>query len=87
MSTLSIIFGWVGVVAILGAYYLVSTDKISSQSTRYQAINFFGAIGIAWNSFNQGAWPSVAVNIIWSVIAIVALYTIIKGNKSSPSQK
>lgn len=84
MTTLSIIVGWIGVVLLLGAYYLVSANKISSQSASYQAVNLAGGIFVAWNSVNQAAWPSVAVNAVWSVIAIIALFAIIKGQRTPP---
>jgi len=44
------IIGWVGTSAILLAYLLVSTEKLSSNSKKYHLLNLFGAVGIIINS-------------------------------------
>ncbi len=68
------IFGWVGAVLILLAYYLLTTEKIKSSSFIYHFMNLVGAIGIASNSFVQKAWPSTFINVIWFVIALSAIF-------------
>lgn len=70
------IIGWGGTLAILTAYFLVSTKKITSDSKEYQLLNLFGAIGIIINSLVHGAIPSVGLNIAWLVISTFALYKI-----------
>ncbi|MBI2414872.1 hypothetical protein HYV31_03525 [candidate division WWE3 bacterium] len=70
------IIGWVGTLAILFAYSLVSFHKISSSSKEYQLLNLFGAIGIVVNSAIHGALPLVGLNIAWFLIALFALYKI-----------
>jgi hypothetical protein len=63
-------------VLILGAYALLSIDKISAQSTTYQYMNLVGAAGFIVNSGARGAYPSVALNVIWIGISVYALYKI-----------
>ncbi len=73
MNILSTIAGWIGMVFILIAYYLVSVKKVTGQSQFYQLLNFFGALGIIWNTFVQSAWPAMTLNIVWALIAIRTL--------------
>ena len=67
------IAGWIGMIFILVAYYLVSTKKVTGESRFYQLLNFFGAIGIIWNTFTQQAWPAMSLNIVWALIAVKTL--------------
>ncbi|MES2023799.1 MAG: hypothetical protein V4439_03890 [Patescibacteria group bacterium] len=73
MENVTQIAGWVGTVLIVGAYFLVSSKKVAGDSKVYQIMNLFGAIGVGANVFYQYAWPSVALQSIWAVIAISSL--------------
>lgn len=81
MDILSTIAGWIGMVLILMAYYLVSAKKVTAQAHSYQLLNFFGAIGIIWNTLVQQAWPAMTLNIVWAIIAINTLL-IVRKDKS-----
>ena len=65
--------GWVGALLIILAYFLVSRQHVTSSSTVFQLMNLFGAFGVGVNVFHQGAWPAVALQVVWAVIAIVSL--------------
>ena len=65
--------GWIGVVALLVAYGLVSTKRMEGDSVAYQALNAVGAALLIVNSFYYGAYPSVGINVIWIGIAVYAL--------------
>ena len=65
--------GWLGAVALLSAYALVSAKKLEGDSLHYQALNLLGSALLIVNSFYYGAYPSVGVNVIWIAIAIVTL--------------
>ena len=65
--------GWVGALAILGAYISVSFNVISAKSVTYQLLNLFGAVGIMFDSYHHRAIQSVTINIIWALLALVAL--------------
>jgi hypothetical protein len=67
------VLGWVGVVTLLAAYWLVSTQKATGDSRTYQAMNLFGAILILVNSSYYGAYPSVGVNAAWIAIGAYTL--------------
>lgn len=67
------ILGWIGAIAVLAAYALVSINKIQGDGISYQALNLVGAALLLVNSLFYGALPSVGVNVIWIGIAILAI--------------
>ncbi len=77
-NILPTIAGWIGMILILVAYYLVSIKKVTGESRLYQSLNFFGALGIVYNTFVQQAWPAMALNIVWAIIAIKTLLIVRK---------
>jgi len=68
------IIGWIGSVAVVAAYLLVSYNKVKSDSYFYQFLNLLGSICLIINTFYHNAFPSMIVNIIWSFIAIAVLF-------------
>ena len=73
MAALIEVVGWLGAFAVLAAYGLVSTERISSRSWSYQLLNITGAVGLVINSSWNGAIPSAVVNLIWIGIGVYAL--------------
>ncbi len=71
------IMGWYGAVAILIAYFSVSFGLLSSNSSIFQLLNVTGAIGIIVVSLQKKAYPPAVLNIIWLIIALVALIKVI----------
>jgi hypothetical protein len=65
--------GWYGTFAILLAYALVSLGILSSQTFIYQILNGTGALGIVYISFKKRAYQPGILNIIWAIIALIAL--------------
>ncbi|MBI5355364.1 MAG: hypothetical protein HZB68_02810 [Candidatus Aenigmarchaeota archaeon] len=65
--------GWYGVIALLMAYGLVSFSLIQSNSVVYHLLNFTGALGIIAISLKRKNYQPVALNVIWGVIALIAL--------------
>lgn len=70
---LSEIIGWYGAAAILCAYGLSSFGFLTPDNPWYQLLNASGAIGIVINVLAKHAYPPAVLNIIWALIAIVAL--------------
>ena len=73
MDIFSQIIGWAGTFLVIFAYFLVSNNKINPESKKYQLMNLFGAIGIGFNVFYQEAWPALALQIAWGIIAVLSL--------------
>jgi hypothetical protein len=65
--------GAVGLVLILGAYWLNSSGRTTAQSAAYQWLNLAGALTLVVYGILLDAWASVALNAIWGAIAIVSL--------------
>lgn len=71
------VIGWYGTVAIVLAYTLLSFEVISSASLLYQIMNATGAVGIVYISFKKKAYQPGVLNIIWTIIATVAIIRIL----------
>jgi hypothetical protein len=67
------LLGWLGVVALLLAYGLVSTRRVDGDGLTYQLLNLIGSGLLLINSFYFGAMPSVGVNVVWIGIALFAI--------------
>lgn len=71
------ILGWIGMILVLLAYMLLSTNKISNGKV-YQFLNLFAAIFMAIGLFPTKAWFSFTLQVIWGLIAIISLIKIVK---------
>jgi len=80
MHTLTQILGWVGTFLFLLAYYLISNRKMEATGRTYQLMNLFGAICMGISVLYQRAWPAVGLEIIWALIAVMALCKIRQGS-------
>ncbi len=67
------IIGWRGAFAIIIAYILASFNIISVNTLTYQILNMAGAFGIVYISFKKNAYQPAILNIIWAIIAIIAI--------------
>ncbi len=68
------VIGWIAAGAVLAAYVLVSTGKVKSASYSYQGLNLVGGIGLAVNTGYYMSYPSTALNVVWGLIAIYAIW-------------
>ena len=73
MELITQIAGWVGTALIITAYFLISRKLVDSSSKIYQGMNLFGALCVGANVLYQQAWPALALQIVWCLIAISAL--------------
>jgi phosphoglycerol transferase MdoB-like AlkP superfamily enzyme len=73
------LLGWAGAVLLLLAYALVSFKKLEADSAAYQWLNVAASILLAVNTIYYQAYPSSFVNIVWTVIAFVAILTVKRG--------
>ena len=77
MKKYSTKIGWVGTVFILLAYLLLSFNLILSNSLVYQLMNLFGALGIVVDTYYKKDKPPEVLNIIWAIIALIAILRIL----------
>ena len=71
------ILGWIGAIALLVAYALISAKKVESDSTGYQLLNLVGSILLILNTLYYGAYPSSFLNLFWIAVALYALRKVI----------
>lgn len=67
------IIGWIGSAFVVIAYTLNIVGKMNSRSVSYIILNITGSGCLIANTFYHNAIPSMAVNVVWIVIAIFAL--------------
>ena len=65
--------GWVGAVALLIAYALVSFKRLEGDSGTFQLLNISGSLLLAANTIFYGSYPSTFVNLIWAGIAVFSI--------------
>jgi hypothetical protein len=65
--------GWYGTCAIVLAYALISFNILPVSSFLYQIMNGTGALGIVYISFKKKTYQPGVLNIIWAIIALIAI--------------
>lgn len=81
MNNLYPILGWIGTLAYLLAYFLLSINKINSNQLIYHTLNIIGAIGLTANALYYADLPNVVVNLVWGLIALTALIVLSRKRK------
>ena len=71
------ILGWIGAIALLVAFALISAKKVEGDSTGYQLLNLVGSILLILNTLYYGAYPSSLLNLFWIGVALYALRKVI----------
>ncbi len=77
--------GWAGAALILVAYLLVTTERLTGRSALFQWMNLVGAAGFVVNGLWHKAIPSATLNIVWMLIAVVALWSIARRRDRAPT--
>jgi len=68
--------GWYGVLAVVGAYGMLSLGMISANDLVYQLLNLTGALAIMIDAYKDGNMQPVVLNVVWAVIAVVGLWNV-----------
>jgi len=74
MGILIEVLGWIASVLIVGSYALNITGKLAANSKTYVVANLIGGLFFVLNTYYHQAYPSMLVNFIWVIIAIVMLF-------------
>lgn len=76
------IIGWIGVVLFVIAYLLLSLGKLNAKTTTYHWLNALGAICLVINAVAIADYPTVTVNVVWGLIAMLTIIKLVlKKNK------
>lgn len=67
------IVGWIGAIALLVAYALISARRVEGDSTFYQSLNLVGSVLLIVNTVYYRAYPSAFLNLVWGAIAVYAI--------------
>lgn len=76
MELFADIIGWIGSFLVVGAYALNSYQVIKPTSAIYQWMNLLGGIFLTVNTVYYTAYPSTFINLVWIVVAVIALIRI-----------
>ncbi len=68
---------WIGMILVLLAYGLLSTNKISNGKL-YQTLNLIASLFMAIGLLPKNAWFSFLLQIVWAIIAIITIIKIVK---------
>ncbi len=77
------IIGTIGVVVILYAYFMVQTERLSSQQLSFPILNLIGAILLLISLMWSWNTPSVIIEIAWISISLYGIYRILKEPKDA----
>ncbi|HEX9509395.1 MAG TPA: hypothetical protein VF939_02855 [Puia sp.] len=68
------VIGWIGSVMVIVAYALNMYKRLASDSREYYLLNIVGSACLILNTIYHHAIPSAVVNIVWILIALMALF-------------
>ncbi len=71
------IFGWYGAVAVIVAYALISFSFLDADNIWYHLIIGSGALGIMVVSFYKKSYQPAVLNLIFTLVAVVAILRIV----------
>ncbi|PIR20268.1 MAG: hypothetical protein COV45_06870 [Deltaproteobacteria bacterium CG11_big_fil_rev_8_21_14_0_20_47_16] len=77
------VIGIVGMVLLLGTFYLASSKRIQDNHYLYHILNLIGAIAVLVNAFFNHVMSVAAVEVAWSIIALVGLWNIWRAHRKA----
>lgn len=67
------ILGWIGVLFVLGGYFLLATGIIAGNAWQYHVLMFFGSTFLAIISWTKQNYQPVVLNVLFVFVAVIAL--------------
>jgi len=65
--------GNLGVVLIIGSYFLIQIEKLSATGLAYTVANILGAAGILYSLYFEFNMSAFLVEVFWLLISLVGL--------------
>lgn len=81
MDLLIEIIGWIGSIAVLLAYGLNSYQKLRSDSMVFYMLNLTGGLALIFYTIYKAAYASAFINVVWVVIAVIAIVRVFMRKK------
>ena len=72
------IIGWIGVVGLLAAYFLLTIGTIKSKSYLFNIMNLISSILLVITAIYSNAYPFIAINSFWCIISIIGIVQVAK---------
>jgi hypothetical protein len=72
------VLGWVGAIACLVAYLLLSLKKLKAHGLLYPILNVIGGIGLTYSAIYSDDYPNIIINILWATIALTSFFLNVK---------
>ena len=66
-------FGLLGMITLLGAFYLGSNNYLTEKSCFYHFLNLIGAILVGINAFYHNVMAVAALEFVWFIISLVGI--------------
>lgn len=84
ISLLTVItgLGWVGAIAVVLAYGMVSKGRWTADGIQFQLANFAGAAVMLLIAIMNGIWPSALANVAAVIIGAFAMRTIARTRRA-----
>jgi hypothetical protein len=73
------ILGWIGVVFVLGGYFLLATGVIGGNAWQYHVLVLFGSLFLGIISYIKRNYQPVVLNAVFVLFAIIALVRLVLG--------
>ena len=80
------VLGWVGAIAGLVAYAMVSRGRWSADSLAFQGTNMLAAGTLLTVAAANGIWPSAASNMAAILIGVNAVFTVVRAKKRAAKE-
>jgi predicted membrane protein len=77
------IIGFIGMVFVVVAYFLLQVDKLQRDSLSYQLYNLIGAILLLISLFVHFNLGSFIIEVFWIMITLYGIYKILKKKESN----
>lgn len=74
LQTLATIGGIVGVVLMVVAYFLISTEKVNGRSMLFHSLNFTGASLVLVSLLFDWNLPAFLIECVWMAISAFGLW-------------
>jgi hypothetical protein len=69
----------IGAILILAAFTALQRGAMSPRSRLYLALNLAGAVILTVVALEDGDWGFFLLEVVWSVVSLVALVGVIRG--------
>ena len=79
------IVGFLGVLCIVLAYFLIQTGKLESSSISYSILNGTGASLVLLSLYYDFNFPSFVVEFFWLLISILGLIRALRSKDRQPA--